>query len=130
MFEDSDARRGPGGTPGGIGEFVAGALLAFVGVYMIFSRVTVTTGFWSFGGMNHPFGVTLVPLIGGVATLFANGRSVVGWVLTVGALAVILLGVLLNLNIYFQQTTLPMLLIMVGTMAAGFGLIFRSLRAH
>ena len=130
MSNDRETRRGAGGTPGGLGEFIVGALLAFVGIYLIFSRVTVTTGFWSFGGMNHPFGVMLVPLVCGVATLFYNGKSVVGWVVTVGTLVAIFLGILLNMNVYFQQTSLPIVIVMVGTMAAGFGLIFRSLRPH
>jgi hypothetical protein len=127
---EKESRRGAGGTPGGIGEFVIGVLLAFAGTYMILSRVTVTTGFWSFGGMNHPFGVMLVPLIGGIGTLFYDGRSVLGWVLTTGTLVAIVLGVLLNMNIYFQQTSLTAVLVMVASMGAGFGLIFRSLRAH
>jgi hypothetical protein len=123
-------RRGAGGTPGGLGEFIVGVILALTGLYLIMSRVIVTTGFWTLGGIAHPFGVMLVPLIGGVGTLFYNGKSILGWVLTIGTLGAILLGVLLNMNIYFQQTGLPTLLIMVGTMAAGFGLIFRSLRPH
>jgi hypothetical protein len=127
---ESGSRRGAGGTPGGIGEFFVGVLLAFVGVYLIFSRVTVTTGFWSFGGMSHPFGVTLIPLIGGVATLFYNGKSIVGWTITTGALIAIFLGVILNMNIYFQATGLTTVLVMIATLSAGFGLIFRSLRPH
>ena len=124
----SEARRGAGGTPGGLGEFIVGALLTFTGVYLILSRVTVTTGFWNFGG--HAFGVMLIPLIGGIAALFNNGKSIIGWVLTLGTLIAILLGVLLNMNIYFEQTSLTIVLVMVGTMAAGLGLIFKSLRPH
>ena len=127
---DHDRRRGAGGTPGGLGEFAVGALLACVGAYMLLSRVTVTTGFWSFGGMKHPFGVMLVPLIAGIAVLFTNGRSILGWVLTAGTLIAILLGVLLNMNIYFQQTSLIVVLVMVGTLGAGIGLVARSLRPH
>jgi hypothetical protein len=126
----SSERRGAGGTPGGLGEFVIGAILASLGAYMIFDRVTVTTGFWSFGGVSHPFGVLLLPLIFGVAILFANGKSTLGWVLTGGALLFIFAGVLLNMDIAFQRTSLTVLLIMVATMAAGFGLIFKSLRPH
>src|ERR1700722_9187622 len=127
---DQEKGRGAGGTPGGLGEFVVGALLAFTGAYLLLSRVTVTTGFWSFGGMNHPFGVILVPLIIGVAMLFASGKSILGWVLTLGSLLAIILGVLLNMNIYFQQTSLTVVLVMVITMAAGLGLVFKSLRPH
>ena len=130
MDQDRSTRRGAGGTPGGLAEFFAGAALALIGIYLVFSRVTVTTGFWSFGGIDHPFGVMLVPLIGGVATLFYSGRSAIGWVLTIGTLIAIFLGVILNMNIYFQQTSLTIVIVMIGTMAAGFGLIFRSLRPH
>ncbi len=124
----SESRRGAGGTPGGLGEFIVGALLTFTGVYLILSRVTVTTGFWNFGG--HAFGVMLIPLVSGVAALFNNGKSILGWLLTVGTLIAILLGVLLNMNIYFEQTSLTIVLVMVGTIGAGFGLIFKSLRPH
>jgi hypothetical protein len=123
-------RRGAGGTPGGLGEFFVGAALAAVGAYMIFDRVTVTTGFWSFGGVSHPFGVLLLPLIVGVAVLFANGGSILGWTLTGGSLLFMLAGILLNMDIAFQRTSLTVLLIMATTLAAGLGLIFKSLRPH
>ena len=80
--------------------------------------------------MNHPFGVLLVPLVCGIAVLFVNGKSILGWVLTLGTLLAVFLGVLLNMDIYFQRTSLPIVLVMVGTMAAGLGLIFKSLRPH
>ena len=127
---DYENRRGAGGTPGGLGEFIVGVLLAFTGAYLILSRITVTTGFWSFGGMQHPVGVLMVPLVFGVGVLFNNGKSVLGWVLTLGSILAIVLGVLLNLNIYFQHTSLITFLVMVGALGAGFGLIFKSLRPH
>jgi hypothetical protein len=126
----SSEGRGAGGTPGGLGEFVVGAVLASIGAYMIFDRVTVTTGFWSFGGVSHPFGVLLLPLICGIAVLFANGKSMLGWVLTGGSLLFIFAGVLLNMDIAFQRTSLTVLLVMVATLGAGLGLIFKSLRPH
>jgi hypothetical protein len=123
-------RRGAGGTPGGLVEFFVGLALLLVGLYMIMNRVTVAMGFWTFGGFAHPFGVMLVPLIAGIGTIFYNGRSILGWVLTIGTLVAIVLGVLMNLNIYFQQTGLVELLVMVGAIAAGLGLMLRGLRPH
>ena len=37
---------GPGGTPGGMGEFLLGIVLSAIGIYLLFDRVTVHTSFW------------------------------------------------------------------------------------
>ena len=41
---------GPGGTPGGLGEALAGLTMIAVGIYIVFSHVTVHTSFWRFFG--------------------------------------------------------------------------------
>jgi hypothetical protein len=121
---------GPGGTPGGLGEFVIGLVLAGIGAYLLFNQVQVHTSFWRFGGLANSFGISLIPLLLGVAVLFFNGRSVLGWVLAVGGLLFIIVGVIANMDIYFQRTSLFNTLIMLGLLAAGLGLIARSLRPH
>jgi hypothetical protein len=125
--------QGPGGTPGGVGEFVVGLVLASIGIYLLFNRVTVHTSFWHWsglGGGGSSFGITLIPLIIGVAVLFFNGKSVLGWLLTVGALLFIVVGIIANMNIYFERTSLWSTLIMLALLGAGIGLMFRSLRPH
>lgn len=124
------ARRGAGGTPGGIGEFFVGVALAGVGTYLFFDRVQVHTSFWRLAGGRSAFGVTLIPLLLGVGVLFVNGRSKLGWMLTVGGFGAILIGVIANLDIYFERTSLVTTLLMLGMLAAGLGLIVRSLRPH
>ena len=119
---------GAGGTPGGVGEFFLGLLLAGVGLYLLFNQVEVHTSFWRFGGYSPGFGVSLLPLLFGVAVLFFNGRSTVGWLLTVGGLLFVVLGILLHMDIRFQRTSLWNTLLMLGLVAAGFGLLARSLR--
>ena len=70
---------GPGGTPGGLGEALAGLVMMAIGVYIVFDRVTVHTSFWRFAGTpGGSFGLTLLPLLGGVGVLFWNGRSALG----------------------------------------------------
>ncbi len=121
--------RGAGGTRGGIGEFLLGLGLLVVGGYLVMRRVTVFTGYWTwFGGST--FGITLIPLLLGVGLLFFNGKSMVGWLLAGGGLLIIFAGVLLNLNISFTPTDLFSTLLMFGFMAAGLGLIARSVREH
>jgi hypothetical protein len=120
--------RGAGGTPGGVGQFFIGLTMAVVGVYLLLNQVQVTTSFWGFGRYGG-FGPTLLPLLAGVAFLFYNGKSVIGWLLTTLGLAIILAGILMNMDIYFRQTTLFNTIVMLGLLFGGLGLIVRSLRS-
>lgn len=121
--------RGPGGTPGGLGQFLAGLAMAVAGGFMLTSRVSVTTGFWQFWGYSA-FGLTLVPFIFGIVILFFNGRSVLGWLLLFTGVVLILAGIILNLQIYFQHTSLFELIVMLVLLFGGIGLLARSLRSH
>ena len=89
--------------------------------------VQVTTSFWRFGAYGG-FGLTLIPLLVGVAFLFYDGKSTVGWLLTIVGAAIILAGVLMNLDIYFKPTSLYNTLMMLGLFFGGLGVIARSLR--
>jgi hypothetical protein len=122
---------GPGGTPGGLGEALLGLIMMAVGVYVVFDHVTVYTSFWRFFGTpGQSFGVTLLPLLFGIGVLFFNGTSILGWVLFAGGIALILLGVLMNLDIYFRPTSLVNTIIMFGLVVGGIGLFARGLRPH
>jgi hypothetical protein len=123
----SQTTRGAGGTPGGVGTFFIGLIMAAAGAYMILNQVQVTASYWRFGSYGG-FGLTLRPLLAGVAFLFYNGKSVVGWLLTVVGTAIILAGVLMNMDIYFRPTTLYNTLLMLGLLFGGLGVIARSLR--
>lgn len=121
--------RGAGGTPGGIGEFFAGLLMAGAGTYLFLNQVEVTTSFWRFYGMNA-FGLSLVPMLVGIGILFFNGKSVAGWILTALGLTIILAGVLMNMDIYFVRTSLFNTIFMLGLLAGGIGFIVRALQPH
>ncbi len=126
---DEERRRGAGGTPGGVGEFLLGLAMAVAGAYILTSRVTVTGGFWRVWGFNG-FGLSLLPLIFGIGLLFFNGRSKAGWLLVCAGAVIILTGVLMNLDIYFQPTSLFNTIVMFVLLAGGIGLVARALRAH
>ena len=127
--ESNRTSRGAGGTPGGVGEFIVGLLMATIGGYLLLNQVTVTTGFWYFWGYNA-FGLTLLPLLAGIGWLFFNGRSTMGWLLVVLGAAIIFAGIIANLHIYFRPTSLFNTLIMLGLLVGGLGLIARSLRSR
>lgn len=122
-------RRGAGGTPGGLGEFFLGLGMAVAGAYILTNRVTVTSGYWAVWGYNT-FGLSLVPLILGVGLLFFDGRSKPGWILLFVGAVIIFTGILMNLQIFFQPTSLFNTIAMLVLLAGGIGLIARALRSH
>jgi uncharacterized protein len=121
--------RGAGGTTGGVGEFLLGLGMAAMGGYLLTNQVTVTSGYWHLWGYNA-FGMTLLPLLFGIGILFFNGRSALGWGLTVIGVLIILVGVITNLDIYFRPTSLFNTIVMLTLLAGGIGLVFRSLKSH
>ncbi len=121
--------RDVGGTPGGLGHFLIGFVLACVGGYLLTNQVTIVGSYWSFYGANT-FGVTLIPMLIGVALLFWNGRNVIGWLLLIGGALFILAGVIANMHIYFQPTTLFNTLVMLILLVGGLALIARAIRPH
>jgi uncharacterized protein len=121
--------RGAGGTSGGIGVFFGGLAMIVVGGYLLLTRVTVGSGMWVLWGYNA-FGLSLLPLLGGIGWLFFDGRSVGGWILTACGALIILAGIIANLHIYFAPTSLFDTLVILGLLAGGIGVVARSLRAQ
>lgn len=118
-----------GGTPGGLGQFVMGFIMICVGGYLLSNQVSVVGSYWSFWGTST-FGITLIPLLFGVGLLFWNGRSRAGRLLTAAGALFILAGVIANMHIYFQPTTLFNTVVMLILLVGGLGLIARSLQPH
>ena len=121
--------RGAGGTPGGIGTVLLGLTMVVAGGYLLLQQVTVSSGYWQLWGMSG-FGLSLVPLLLGIALLFFDGRSISGWLLTGAGVLIIFVGIIAQLQIFFRPTSLFNTLIMLGLLAAGLGLVARSLKAH
>lgn len=128
--------RNPGGTKGGIGEFLAGIILLAIGGYLFMDNVVVTTGWdggwgrFGVGRFTTSFGVALLPLMAGVAVLFYDGSSKLGWLLTVASGAAIFVGIVTSLTVHWRQTSLFTAVVIFVAIAAGIGLIARGLRAH
>ena len=118
-----------GGTPGGLGHFVLGFAMTCVGGYLLSNQVTVAGSYWNFYGGNT-FGITLLPMLIGIGILFWGGRNAIGWLLTAAGALFILAGVIANLHIYFQPTSLFNTLVMLILLVGGLGLIGRALRSH
>src|SRR5262249_35571217 len=136
MGSEADTERklvGAGGTPGGIGIFLLGFAMACAGGWLLTNQVTVTGNYLGstfmvpmIGYQMHSFGLSLIPFIAGIGFLFFNGKSIVGWLLSIGGLAIIVAGILMSLHIYFQPTSLFNTLLMLVLLFGGLGLVARS----
>lgn len=118
---------GAGGTPGGVGPFLLGLAMAAGGAYLLSSQVTVSAGGWGLWGYNS-FGLSLLPLLFGIGLVFFDGRSVLGRLLILVGAVIIFAAVLMNMQIYFQSTSLFNTLAMLVLLFGGLGLILRSVR--
>jgi hypothetical protein len=125
----ADRFRDAGGTPGGLGKFAVGFAMACIGGYLLTHQVMVASSYWGFYGGNT-FGITLIPMLFGIALLFWNGRSIIGWLLTVAGALFIFAGIIANLHIYFQPTSLFNTIVMLTLLVGGLGLIARAIRPH
>ncbi len=118
-----------GGTPGGFGHFLLGFAMACVGGYLLFHQVTVVGGYWNMWGSNS-FGITLIPMLLGIAVLFFNGKSILGWLLTGAGFFVIVAGIIANMHIYFQPASLFNTIVMLVLLVGGLALIARAMHPH
>ena len=129
-MDDARTRRSmrdAGGTSGGIGTFLLGAIMAVGGGYLLLNQVVVTGSFWRMFGYDL-FGLSLVPFLVGLGLVFYNGRSVLGWLLIFAGAVIIVTGVIANMTVYFRSTSLFNTLIMFILLVGGLGLVARSLR--
>jgi hypothetical protein len=65
-----------------------------------------------------------------VGILFWDGKSIIGWLLTLAGALFIFAGIIANMHIYFQPTSLFNTMVMLILLVGGLVLIARSLRPH
>lgn len=129
LFEDETRFQGAGGTSGGLAEFLIGLAMIVAGGYLLTNQVIIVSVFWTLWGYNT-LGISFLPLIFGIALLFFNGKSVVGWILLFVGTVIIFTAIIMNLQLYFQPTSLFNTFAMLALLFGGIGLIARSLRSH
>ena len=129
-------RRGAGGTDGGIGTFFTGLAMMICGGYLFTNMVQVRTSYFRRyslfdGGIDiTPFGITLIPFCFGVFWLFTNGKSKLGWFLTLGSCLAMFVGIIASLEVHVYRTNLYQLGLTLILLIGGLGLFVRSLRAQ
>ena len=118
-----------GRSRGSLSTFLVGVALAAAGGFMLLQQVTVMSHPWRLFGAYDGFGLSLVPLLLGVAILFFSSKSGLGWLLIVAGAAIILAGVILSMEFFFRPATLFNTLLMLVLLFAGLGLVGRSFRS-
>jgi hypothetical protein len=128
--------RGAGGTDGGAGRFILGAIM-FVGGGLPVSRKYPSSlrfqlgyGALQHGGMGVTSGMLLIPFMLGVGMIFYSGRNPLGWLLAVGAVVAMGFGVLSNVRLELAHMSLFNLLTILVLNVGGAGLLLSSLRSE
>jgi hypothetical protein len=128
------AMKGAGGTSGGTGQFFLGLVMMCGGFYLLLNSVVVSSGFglgvrlFGIGGLGITGGIILIPLIIGVAMIFYNARSALGWLLAIGSLAGLVFGVIASLSMSLRTMSAFELICILVLAFGGLGLFLRSLR--
>lgn len=126
---------GAGGTPGGAGRFFLGLGMLIAGGYLFLSAIRVhhmfTFGYslYSMGPVHLTTGMTLIPLALGIGIIFYNARNPFGWLLGLGSLIAICVGVISSIQFSMHGMSLLDLLIILTLFVGGAGLFLSSLRS-
>jgi uncharacterized membrane protein HdeD (DUF308 family) len=118
-----------------LGRLVIGLFMTVAGIYLFMNQVQVRTDFWgwrySFWGMHiTAFGMTLIPFMIGVAMIFFDTRSKIGWGVAIASVMAILVGIIATLQVYFAPTTLYITLGILILVAGGLGLMIRAIKSY
>ena len=125
---------GAGGTPGGLGRFFLGLAMMIAGGYLLLASIRVYNFFsmgyclYSFGAFRLTAGMTMLPLAIGIGMVFYNARNWLGWLLLLGSLLAIVVGVIASIQFSLRSMSLFDLLVILVLFLGGAGLFLSSLR--
>ncbi len=128
--------RGAGGSNGGEFSFLIGLAMMIAGFYMLLSSIVINTSFgfgmrlYGVGGLGITSGMLMIPFIFGVVFIFYNGKNYIGWLLCVGSLIALIVGVLASAQFRLASMTSFDLLLILILSFGGLGLFLRSLKSN
>lgn len=125
---------GAGGSDGGTGQFLIGLAMMVAGGYLLLNGIIIRPtfglgmGLFRLGGVQVTTGMVLIPFVFGVALIFYNGRSWLGWGLAAASLIAMVTGVIASLQLTMVGMSVFELLTILVLLFGGLGLFLRSLR--
>ena len=126
--------RGAGGTNGGEWSFLIGLMMMIAGFYLLFSSIIIQSSFgfgmrlYGVGGLGITSGMLMIPFIIGIIFIFFNSKNYFGWLLCVGSLVALIVGVLARSQFRFSAMSAFDLMLILILSFGGLGLFLRSLR--
>jgi hypothetical protein len=130
------AVNGAGGTSGGIGKFFIGIAMFVAGMYLLLKNIYVQhsfgfgSQFFNVGGLSVTSGMILIPFIIGVAVLFFNSKNILGWILAIGSVVLLIVGVISSIHFTLAGMSAFDILMILVLVAGGLGLFLSSFRNH
>lgn len=130
--------KGAGGTTGGIGQFLIGVLMMCGGFYMLLSAITVNSHFgmgaqlYGFSMYGNTIGISsgmiMIPMIFGIGMIFFNAKNLIGWILALGSLSALIIGVIAAIQFQLRPMNAFDLIVILTLSVGGLGLFLRSLK--
>ncbi len=113
-------------------QFFLGMVLLGGGLFWLFQKTTVSTvgffgGGFTFGRFFIPSGTVIIPLIIGIIMLFFMEKRIFGWIVTAIGVVIILIAIIMSISIRFNTTSMFDFVLMFGLIAAGTGLLLKTL---
>lgn len=127
--------KGAGGTNGGIGSFFIGVLMFVLGLYLILKNIYVYNSFslsmpfYRWGGFSVTSGIILIPFMIGLGMVFYSYKNWIGWLLFVGSLVLLIVGVITSTQFTLAHMTAFDLIIILVLLVGGLGLLLRSFKS-
>ncbi len=116
-----------------VGNVFLSLLMIAIGSFLFFQNVQVHSSFHlgfslvSMGGYHLTSGIILLVFMSGVAFIFYNPKSDVGWWITILGVLILFLSILMSLRFSFAGMTSFELMLILTFLAGGIGLFFREL---
>ncbi|MCU0444172.1 MAG: hypothetical protein MUE85_04585 [Microscillaceae bacterium] len=125
---------GAGGTDGGTTRFFLGFIMLVIGGYLFLRSVHVDFGLgyhlYNYGGVGITTGYILIPMLFGIGMVFFNYRNLIGWFLTLGSLAALVFGIIVNTRFRLERMDAFQLIVILVLMVGGLGLFLSSFRSY
>jgi hypothetical protein len=113
-------------------RFVAGIVMMMGGAYLFLQSVHVSMGFdyplYRFGRNTLTTGYVFIPFMIGIVLIFFNSKSSVGWLVTLGSLAILILGIITSTRLHMQHMNAFQLMMILVLLMGGLGLWLSSMR--
>ena len=108
----------------------------YLALYFLLKNIYVQHSFgigsnmYNFNGVGITSGMLLIPFIIGVGMLFYNYKNILGWVLALGAVVLIIVGVITSIRFTLAGMSAFDILLILIIVAGGIGLFLSSFKNY